>query len=170
MIRSFNHLYPKLEAGVYLAENASVIGDVHVKKGTSIWYGAVLRGDCGAIEIEENCSIQDNVTIHEATCIERNVTVGHNAVLHGCRIEENCLIGMGAIVMNGVHAGRGSIIAAGALVPNGTIIPPGSLVIGVPARIRGTVSKEQAEHNLSSAAHYQALAAAQLTLIEAQEQ
>ncbi len=166
MIRSFDHLYPKLEAGVYLAENASIIGDVQIKKGTSIWYGAVLRGDCGTIEIDENCSIQDNVTIHEATRIERNVTVGHNAVLHGCRIEENCLIGMGAIVMNGTHAGRGSIIAAGALVPSGTIIPAGSLVMGVPARIKGPVSKEQTEHILQSAAHYQLLAADQLPLIE----
>lgn len=124
---------------LFIAKNASIIGDVTLSKGVSIWHGAVLRADINSIEIGENSNIQDNCVIHveEDLPVEigPNVTVGHNAVIHGAEISSYVLIGMGAIVMNEVKIGKGSIIGAGAVVTENSEIPPFSLVLGVPGKV-----------------------------------
>lgn len=125
--------------GAYLAEDVSLIGDVTVKPGASIWYGAVLRGDTDTIVIGENTSIQDNSVVHCAagypTIIGRDCVVGHNAILHSCTVEDGCLIGMGATLLDGCHIGKGSIVAAGAVVSPHKVIPPNTMVMGVPGRV-----------------------------------
>jgi carbonic anhydrase/acetyltransferase-like protein (isoleucine patch superfamily) len=122
----------------YVAETASVIGRVRIKAGVSLWFGAVLRGDNEWIEIGERTNIQDNCTLHTdpgfPLTVGTGVTVGHNAILHGCLIGNNTLIGMGAVVMNGAQVGSNCIIGAGALVPEKAVVPDNALVVGSPAR------------------------------------
>lgn len=131
----------------FVAETAVLIGDVTVKAGASIWYGAVLRGDEGPIVVEENANVQDNATVHTANhlpCrIGKNVTVGHNAIVHGCLVGENAMIGMGSVILNGAVIGKECLIGAGALVKEGAEIPEGSLVVGVPAKVVRPLSEEQ---------------------------
>ena len=138
----------------FIAPNATVVGDVTVEKDASIWYGAVLRGDQGAITIGEGSNIQDNCVVHEHTTVGKDCTVGHGAILHGCTIGDNCLIGMGATILDGAVIGEGSIIGAGALVGEGKVIPPRSLVVGVPGKVIREVSAEQFEGILKNAALY----------------
>lgn len=111
-----------------------VVGEVTLARGASVWYHAVLRADCGPITLGENSNIQDNCTVHVdpgfPVTVGAGVSVGHNAVLHGCTVEDDVLIGMGATVLNGAHIGAGSLVAAQALVPQGMRVPPGSLVAG----------------------------------------
>ncbi len=158
MIKSVHGHQPILEPHTYLAETAAVIGSVTVRSGASIWYGAVLRGDSGAITIGERTNIQDNVTIHEETSVGHDVTVGHNAVLHGCRVEPHCLIGMNCTILDGTVIGEGSIVAAGCLIPKGQIIPAGSIVMGVPGKITGRTPDNFIELMKLSASHYIELA------------
>jgi carbonic anhydrase/acetyltransferase-like protein (isoleucine patch superfamily) len=140
MIRRFGDAVPQIAATAYIDEKAVVIGDVVIGEHTSIWPLAVLRGDMNYIRIGANVNIQDNTVVHVETdlyptILEDNVGVGHSVILHGCRIESRCLIGMGAIVLNGAVVGTGSMIAAGALVPERTVIPPGSLFLGFPGKV-----------------------------------
>jgi carbonic anhydrase/acetyltransferase-like protein (isoleucine patch superfamily) len=140
MIRRFGDAVPQIAATAYIDEKAVVIGDVVIGEHTSIWPLAVLRGDMNYIRIGANVNIQDNTVVHVETdlyptILEDNVGVGHSVILHGCRIESRCLIGMGAIVLNGAVVGAGSMIAAGALVPERTVIPPGSLFLGFPGKV-----------------------------------
>jgi carbonic anhydrase/acetyltransferase-like protein (isoleucine patch superfamily) len=122
----------------YVAETAIVIGRVRIKAGVSLWFGAVLRGDNEWIEIGERTNIQDNCTLHTDPCfpltVGSGVTVGHNAILHGCLIGNNTLIGMGAVVMNGAQVGSNCIVGAGALVAEKAVVPDNALVVGSPAR------------------------------------
>lgn len=123
----------------FIAPTAAVLGDVTLGAGASVWYAAVLRGDMAPIVIGANTNIQDGTIVHvdegvPCTVGER-VGVGHRAILHGCTVEDDCLIGMGSVLLNHVHVGTGSVIAAGAVVPEGMRVPPGSLVMGVPGRI-----------------------------------
>ena len=158
MLTSYRGKSPVLKPGSYLAPLVSVIGDVVLEEGAALWYGAVVRGDQNAIRIGSGSNIQDNAVLHvsdeDPLTVGKGVTVGHGAILHGCTIEDNCLIGMGAILMNGCVIGDGSIVAAGALVTQGTIIPPGSMVMGSPAKIRRAVTAEELAHNKSSAENY----------------
>lgn len=157
MIRDFKGFSPQVSSQAFVAETAVICGRVRIAAESSIWYGAVLRGDVGDIEIGEKCSIQDNCTIHcgieTPTILGNSVTVGHNAVLHSCQIEDNCLIGMSAVVLDGARIGRGSIVGAGCLVPENKEIPPHSLVVGVPAKVIKTLTaakeKELQQHALS---------------------
>jgi carbonic anhydrase/acetyltransferase-like protein (isoleucine patch superfamily) len=130
---------PNVHPSVFLAATASVMGDVTIEADASVWYGAVVRGDLEAITIGAETNIQDLTMIHAdpgVPCrVGRRVGVGHRAILHGCEIEDLCLIGMGSIILNGARIGTGSVVAAGALVPEGMQVPPGSLVMGVPGRI-----------------------------------
>lgn len=127
------------ESPIFIAKNASLIGDVTLSEGVSIWHGAVLRADINFIKIGKNSNIQDNCVVHveEDLPVEigSHVTVGHNAVIHGAEISSSVLIGMGAIIMNGVKIGKGSIIGAGAVVTENSEIPPLSLVLGVPGKV-----------------------------------
>ncbi len=142
MIRSFEERIPQIDSTAFVAENAAIIGDVILKERASVWFGAVLRGDINSITVGERSNVQDLCVVHvdkdKPVVIGNDVTVGHGAILHGCVIEDDCLIGMGAIVLDGAVIGKGSIVGAGALVPPNKKIKPGTLVAGVPAqKLRG---------------------------------
>jgi carbonic anhydrase/acetyltransferase-like protein (isoleucine patch superfamily) len=148
MIKSFQGKRPQIHETAYVAETAVVIGDVTLGAGSSVWFGAVVRGDVFHIRIGERTNIQDGTVVHvangtHATVLEDEVTVGHNVTLHGCHVERGCLIGMGSIVMDGARIGAQSIVAAGALVSPGTIVPPRSLVLGVPAKVKRQLTDEE---------------------------
>ena len=147
-----------LEGQYWIAPNATVIGKVRLKPDSSIWFGAVLRGDNEWIELGERSQIQDNSTLHTdpgfPLVIGANCVIGHNTMLHGCIVGDNSLIGMGAIVLNGAHVGRHSIVAAGALLTEGQQVPDGVLVAGVPGKVRRELSEaERAAIGLSAAGY-----------------
>jgi carbonic anhydrase/acetyltransferase-like protein (isoleucine patch superfamily) len=142
-----------IDPSVFIARGAIVLGDVDIGKDASIWYNAVIRGDTDKISIGEQTNIQDLTMIHAdpgiPCTVGSRVTVGHRVILHGCTIEDDCLIGMGAIVLNKVRVGRGSVIGAGAVLLEGTEVPAGSLVIGMPGRVLRQVDdvmRERLEH------------------------
>ncbi|MBI3681922.1 MAG: gamma carbonic anhydrase family protein [Acidobacteria bacterium] len=162
MIRSFRGAVPKIAPSCYIDPSAQVIGDVVIGEQASVWPNAVVRGDVNWIRIGEGSNIQDNSVLHVDSdgfplTIGDRVTVGHGCVLHGCTIEDECLIGIGAIVLNGARIGRGSVIAAGALVPEGAEIPPFSVAMGVPAKVKREVSRQERERFGINAEHYNEL-------------
>jgi len=138
---------PKLGKGVYIAKTGVVLGDVTLGAHSSVWYGAVLRGDINRIVVGHHSNIQDNAVLHLAdklACLVGNwVTVGHSAIVHACTVGDEVLVGMGAVILDGAVIGRQSIIGAKALVTQGTEIPPGSLVLGAPAKVVRKLSKEE---------------------------
>ncbi len=159
VIRSFRGHTPQLGAGVFVAEQTAIIGDVVIGAGSTIWYGTVIRGDVMPIRIGAATSIQDNSVVHvtgdvSGTVVGDRVTVGHRVILHACTVEDDCLIGMGSIILDRARIGRGSIVGAGAVVTPGTIVPPGSLILGAPARVKRPVTDEERAWIASSAAHY----------------
>ena len=149
---------PQESPGSWVAPGAAVIGDVHLAAGVSIWYGCVLRADGSPIDVGADSNIQDGCVAHAddhgAVRIGRGVSVGHRAVLHGCTVDDGCLIGMGATVLTGAHIGAGSLVAAGAVVLEGTDVPPGSLVAGVPAKVRRPLTEVESERLRDNAASY----------------
>ena len=148
--------------GAYIAPNATIIGDVSLGKDVSIWYGAVLRGDSGSITIGENSNVQDNCVIHEKTTLGRGCTVGHGAILHGCTVGDNCLIGMGAVVLDGAVLEDDCMVGAGALVTGKTHAPAGSLVLGNPAKVVKPLTQQQLAYIRQDAEQYVRLAKQQL--------
>lgn len=142
----------------YIAPNATVVGDVTLAEKVNIWYGAVLRGDEGAITVGEGTNIQEHVVIHEKTTIGNYCTIGHGAIVHGCTVGNDCLIGMGAIVLNGAVLADGCLVGAGALVTGKTNAPAGSVLLGNPAKIVKTLTPEQIADQHHGAEHYIALA------------
>ena len=148
-IYRFNEKSPQLDPTAYVAPGATLIGDVTLAANASVWFNCVLRGDCDAIIVGENSNIQDLTMCHAdydvPLVIGKGVTIGHNCVIHGCRIEDDCLIGMGAVVMNRAVIGRGSIVAAGTVVLEKTVIPPFSLVTGVPGKIKSQMDESMIE-------------------------
>ncbi|MEE9393640.1 MAG: gamma carbonic anhydrase family protein [Planctomycetota bacterium] len=144
--------------GAFIADNATIVGDVDLKKGVSVWYGTVVRGDVAPIVIDEETNVQDLTMIHpqhdEDIYIGKRVTIGHAAVIHGRIIEDDCLIGIKAILLPGSVIGAGSIIGAGTLIPQGVIIPPRSLVLGTPGRVVRQVREEEFASLQDSAARY----------------
>ncbi|MCX4774204.1 gamma carbonic anhydrase family protein [Streptomyces sp. NBC_01260] len=155
---------PEIDASAFTAPTSVVIGEVTMAAGSSVWYHAVLRADCGPIVIGAGSNIQDNCSVHVdpgfAVTVGERVSVGHNAVLHGCTIEDDVLIGMGATVLNGAHIGTGSLVAAQALVPQGMRVPPGSLVAGVPAKVKRQLTEEELDGVKFNAVGYTELAKA----------
>lgn len=153
---------PDVDPEAFTAPTSVVLGDVTLAAGSSVWYHAVLRADCGPIVLGADSNIQDNCTVHVdpgfPVTVGERVTVGHNAVLHGCTVGDDVLIGMGATVLNGATIGAGSLVAAQALVPQGMVVPPGSLVAGVPAKVRRQLTDEEREHIRINAAMYLSLA------------
>jgi carbonic anhydrase/acetyltransferase-like protein (isoleucine patch superfamily) len=148
MLRPFRSINPTVSPSAFVDESAQVIGDVHIGSESSLWMNVVVRGDINFILIGARTNIQDLTCVHvvretHPAVIGDNVTIGHSAVVHGCTIEDRCLIGMGAILLNGCRIGTGSIVAAGALVPEGMEIPPGSLVMGMPAKVRRPLTAEE---------------------------
>jgi carbonic anhydrase/acetyltransferase-like protein (isoleucine patch superfamily) len=140
VLRPYKSIHPLVHPSAFVDASAQVIGDVHLGAESGIWMNCVVRGDVHSIRIGARTNIQDLTLVHvmrdtHPTVIGDNVTIGHSAVIHGCAIEDRCLIGMGAILLNGCHIGTGSIVAAGALVPEGMAVPPGSMIMGMPAKV-----------------------------------
>ncbi len=159
MIYALGEKRPEIDPDSWVAPNAAVIGDVRLRAGASVWFGATLRGDNEWIEIGEGSNVQEACTLHTdigyPLILGRNVTIGHNVILHGCNIGDGSLIGMGATVLNGARIGRDCLIGAGALITEGKEIPDGSLVMGAPGRVVRDLSAEQRERLRFSAEHYQ---------------
>lgn len=149
MIFEFDGKKPVVDEKTYISENASLVGDVTVMRGASVWFSAVVRGDNAPVAIGECSNVQDNATVHAGTgypvVIGKKVTIGHNAIVHGCTVGDNVIVGMGAVIMNGAHVGSNSIIGAGALVREHMDIPEGSVVVGSPARVIKEVTDAQRE-------------------------
>jgi len=149
MIVTIEGRTPSVEASAWIAPTAVLVGEVTIAAGASVFYGAVVRADTDTIVLGAGSNLQDNVVVHcdagRPTTIGSGVSVGHGAVLHGCTIEDDCLIGMNATVLNGAVIGTGSLVAAGAVVLEGTIVPPGSLVAGVPAKVRRELGEAEAD-------------------------
>ena len=146
VLRPFRGQYPRIHPSCFIDDSAQVIGDVEIGHESSVWMTVVIRGDVHRIRIGRRTNIQDGSIVHvmkdtHPTRIGDNVTVGHAAIVHGCTVEDQCLIGMGAILLNGCRIGTGSIVAAGSLVVEGMDVPPRSLVMGNPARLKRAVGE-----------------------------
>ena len=150
--------FPEIADSAWVAPGARVIGDVHLGEESSVWYGAVLRGDTEPINIGARTNVQDGCILHAdpgyPAVVGEGCVVGHKAIVHGCEIGDNCLVGMNATILNGAKIGEGSIVAAGAVVPEGREFPPHSLVVGIPAKRVGDVSEEQADDISRGASEY----------------
>ena len=159
MIRSYKGITPQFPDTAFVDESAQLIGDVVLGEHSSVWMNAVLRGDVHEIRVGHYSNIQDCSVLHGMTqqygvYVGDYVTVGHSVVLHGCRIEDRCLIGMGSVLLNGVVVGAGSIIGAGSLIPEKTVIEPGSLWVGHPAKFRRMLDKDDEAMILRYAENY----------------
>ncbi|MHA1410771.1 MAG: gamma carbonic anhydrase family protein [Candidatus Odinarchaeia archaeon] len=147
MIMGFKNIFPSIAKKVYISENAVVIGNVELKDFVSVWPNAVLRGDEGNIIIGKYSNIQDNCTLHTdkggTVEIGEYVTVGHNSIVHGCKIKNNVIVGMGSVILNNAEIGNNCIIGAGAVVLQNTVVPDNSLVLGIPAKIKSELKPEQ---------------------------
>ena len=153
---------PRIHPTAFVAPTAAVMGDVELGEEASVWYGAVLRGDTDRIRVGARSNLQDGTIIHVdegVPCrVGDRVGVGHRVILHGCTVEDDCLIGMGSISLNGAVVGRGSFVGAGALIPEGMEVPPGMLVMGMPARIVRAVDERLATRIAHTWQHYVAQA------------
>jgi carbonic anhydrase/acetyltransferase-like protein (isoleucine patch superfamily) len=159
MLRSYQGKSPIVGAGCYIDPSAQVIGDVTLGENSSVWMNAVVRGDVHSIRIGSHSNVQDCSVLHgmrykHPVQIGDYVTIGHNATVHGCTVEDACLIGMGVVILNGARIGEGSIIAAGALIPEGTIVPPRTLWAGLPAKQRRELTDKDREAILMYANNY----------------
>ena len=149
MLLTYKGKYPKIGNNVFIAPTAVIIGDVEIADGASVWYGAVLRGDMASIYVGEKSNIQDNCTIHtdyeKPVSIGNLVTVGHNAVVHGCTVEDRCLVGFNSNVLNGAVIKTGSIVGAGSLVKENQVVGPLHLVAGLPAEFKKKLPADMPE-------------------------
>ena len=149
MTYNFKGITPDIEKANFVAPSADIIGDVTLDENSSVWYNCTLRGDIESIRIGKNSNIQDNTVVHVGydvgTVVGDNVTIGHQALIHGCSIGDDCLIGMGAIILNHAEIGKESIVGAGALVTMGKKFPPRSLILGSPAKWIRSVTDEELE-------------------------
>ena len=150
MLRPFRGVLPRVHPTAFIDDSAQVIGDVEIGEESSVWMAAVIRGDVHRIRIGRRSNIQDGSVVHvmrgtHPTTVGDNVTVGHGALLHGCTIEDRCLIGIGAILLNGAHIGTGSIVAAGTLIVEEMKVPPRSLVMGSPGKVKRPLTDAEVE-------------------------
>jgi carbonic anhydrase/acetyltransferase-like protein (isoleucine patch superfamily) len=163
---------PVISPTAWVAPTATIVGGVTLGERASVFYGAVLRADVDTITIGDDTNLQDNVTMHcdagVPAVLGARISVGHGAILHGCTVEDDCLIGMGATVLNGAVIGSGSLVAAGAVVLEGTIVPPGSLVAGVPAKVRRELSADEQDGIRRNAQHYLTISAMHAALGDGQ--
>ena len=150
-------------AKTYIAPSAVVVADVVLEEEVNIWHGAVLRGDCGPIRVGAGTNIQDHCVLHEETTVGKGCSVGHGAILHGCTVGDNCVVGMGAIVLNGAVIGEHCLIGAGAVVTGKMNAPAGSLILGNPAQVVKQLSQDQIDYIHKDAAMYLDLAKQYLT-------
>jgi carbonic anhydrase/acetyltransferase-like protein (isoleucine patch superfamily) len=158
MLLSLGARVPELAVGSWVAPGAVLVGDVALGADSSVWYGCVLRADGGSITVGARSNIQDGCVAHADehgdVVLGEDVSVGHRAVLHGCVVEDGCLVGMGAVVLTGARIGKGSLVAAGAVVREGSVIPPGSLVAGVPGQVRRPLTEQEAVRVRDNARSY----------------
>lgn len=159
MIRSYQGISPTIPASCYVDESAQIIGDVVLGEHASVWMNAVVRGDVFAIRVGAYSNVQDCCVLHGmkqkyGVSLGEYVTVGHSVTLHGCSIEDRCLIGMGVVILNGARIGAGSIIAAGTLIPEQTVVEPGSLWMGSPGKFRRKLEEKDQEMILQYAKNY----------------
>lgn len=158
-VRSLGDRAPQIDATAYIADGAQLIGDVVLRAGVGVWFNAVLRGDTERISVGAGSNAQDGAILHAdpgfPCTVGTGVVTGHGAILHGCQIGDDCLIGMGAVVLNGAKIGPGSIVAAGAVVPEGKEFPPRSLIMGVPAKVVREATTQDLEQIAAGARHYQ---------------
>ncbi len=159
MLRPYRGRMPRIHPTAFIDQSAQVIGDVEIDENSSVWMATVVRGDVHRIRIGRRSNVQDGTIVHvmrdtHPTTIGDEVTIGHAAVIHGCTIEDRCLVGMGAILLNGSHVGRGSIVAAGSLLVEGMVVPPGSLVMGSPAKVKRSVTEAEMSMILDLADRY----------------
>ncbi len=163
LILPFDGVGPTIDPDAWLAPNATVIGDATIGARASVFYGAVVRADMARVTLGAGSNLQDNVVVHTdygfPTSIGAGVSVGHAAVVHGCTVEDDCLIGMHATVLNGARIGAGSLVAAGTVVLEGTVIPPRSLVAGVPGKVRRPLTETEFDRLVENARIYLDLSA-----------
>lgn len=159
MIRSYKGMTPQVPASAFVDDSAQLVGDVVLGENASVWMNAVLRGDVNSIRVGANSNIQDCSVLHGmkqqySVALGEWVTVGHSVTLHGCTIEDRCLIGMGSVILNGARIGTGSIIAAGTVIPERTVVEPYSLWMGVPGKFRKKLGEADQEVILRYARNY----------------
>ncbi|MBI2092965.1 MAG: gamma carbonic anhydrase family protein [Deltaproteobacteria bacterium] len=158
MIVTYKNKSPEIAKDVFIAENVTVVGDVAIGENSSVWFGAVIRGDSNSIKIGSRTNIQDLCVVHVDSSnkveVGDNVTIGHRAIIHGCKIGSNCLIGMGSIIMSGAQIGDDCIVGAGALVTEGQVIPPKSLVLGMPGKPKRSLTDSELMEIKKAAEHY----------------
>ena len=164
ILKAYRGMYPKIGANVYLADDVVLIGDVILEDDVSIWWGAILRGDCGTIHVGKGSNVQDGAMLHathdhSTTWLGPDVTVGHHAILHGARVEEGALIGMKSTLLDLAVIGPFSIVGAGAVVPEGLVVPADTLVAGIPARVKKELPAENRAARRQHALDYRELAA-----------
>lgn len=157
-VYELNGVSPRIAASAWVADSAQVMGEVEIGENSSLWFGAIVRGDTETIRIGDNTNIQDGSVLHADVgmplTIGNNVTVGHQVMLHGCTVGDGALIGIGAIVLNGAKIGKGCIVGAGALVTEGKEFPDGSMILGSPAKAVRELTPAQKEGLMKSAIHY----------------
>lgn len=159
LVKPYRGLHPRFGERVFLAENASILGDVELEDGVNVWYGAVIRGDVGKVRIGRDTNIQDLACIHMTTAISdaligSEVTIGHAAVIHGAIVGDGALVGMGALLLDNARIGEEAFVGAGALVTSGTVIPPRTLALGRPAKVVRELTAEEAAQGRKSAKKY----------------
>ncbi len=156
-----DRIEPTIPASAWIAETATVRGEVTLGEEVSVWFGAVIRGDVAAVSIGARSNVQDGAILHVSgnfpLVIGAGVTIGHGAIVHGCTVEDGALIAMGATVLDGAHIGRGAMVGAGALVPPGMVVPPDTLVLGVPAKLVGPLDEAKRRYLQQAAENYVAL-------------
>lgn len=161
MIMEFEGVNPIINNNTYISESVDIIGNVDIEENVNIWFGTRLRGDMNKIVVGENTNIQENSVVHVDTnspcLIGKNVTIGHGAIIHGCNIADNVLVGMGSIILNDAKIGKNTIIGAGSLVTQGKSFPEGVLILGNPAKVIRELTKEEIESIQRSANNYVAL-------------
>ncbi|HTP49859.1 MAG TPA: gamma carbonic anhydrase family protein [Anaeromyxobacteraceae bacterium] len=163
LIRPWGGKAPRLDDSVWVAEGAVVLGDVEIGPRSSVWFGAVLRGDVNHIRIGARTNLQDYTVVHvtshtHPTLVGDDVTLGHRVTLHGCTVKDRCLIGIGAVVMDGAQIGEDAMVGAGSLVPPGMVVPPRTLALGSPARLKRELTQKEVDYFRASAANYAAYA------------
>ena len=159
MILSFKGIQPTIDSSVYIAPGAVIVGDVVIGSESSIWFGTIVRADVNYIRIGAQTNIQDQCVLHVTggtypLHIGNRIAVGHRAIIHGCTVEDGCLIGMGAVLLDGCHVGNEAIVAAGSVVAEGSQIPPRTLAMGAPAEPRREVTEKELERARHSSSHY----------------
>lgn len=158
-VRPFGGKAPRLHESVFAVEGALVVGDVEIGADSSLWFGAIVRGDVNSIRIGARTNVQDHSVVHvtsrtHPTSIGDDVTLGHRVTLHGCTVKDRCIIGIGAVILDGAVVGEESMVAAGTLVPPGMVVPPRTLVMGSPAKVKRELTAAEIAHLKQSAENY----------------